>query len=157
MARLPDINSVSSMSDSDKFIVIVNGNERLITKGDLQKIFSGLSHEQKDKLSKLIISGDGTRILTDKGTYVDSINLFDNKQFKKNNGKIELIKYHSHDNLTVINKLASNENDELLYNGQPISGYTLPIATDTILGGVKIDGDTIKINDGVISVDVIGN
>lgn len=157
MARLPDINPVSSMSDTDRFIVITDGNEHLIAKGDLQKIFSGLSPEQKDKLSKLIISGDGTKVLTDKGTYVDSINLFDNKQFKKNNGKIELIEYHSHDNLTVIDKLTSNENDELLYNGQTISGYTLPIATDTILGGVKIDGDTIKINDGVISVDVIGN
>lgn len=34
---------------------------------------------------------------------------------------------------------------------------TLPVASEEVLGGVKIDGDTIKINDGVISADVIGN
>ena len=31
-----------------------------------------------------------------------------------------------------------------------VAGYTLP-ATDSILGGVKVDGSTITINDGVIS------
>lgn len=34
---------------------------------------------------------------------------------------------------------------------------SLPVASEEVLGGVKIDGDTIKINDGVISADVIGN
>lgn len=152
MARLPDINPVSSMSDTDKFIVIVSGDERLIAKSDLQKIFSGLSPEQKNKLSQIITSGDGTKFLTDKGKYVTVADLFNNNQFKNNNGKIEIADFHSHDNLTVIDKLLSNENGELIYNGQTINNYTLPPATATTLGGVKVDGTTIIVSeDGTIS------
>lgn len=37
------------------------------------------------------------------------------------------------------------------------STYELPIASADTLGGIMIDNDTIKINDGIISADVIGN
>jgi hypothetical protein len=47
--------------------------------------------------------------------------------------------------------------DDVAFNGtlwqvRPgAAGYTLPTATDTVLGGVKIDGTTITISSGVIS------
>ena len=64
---------------------------------------------------------------------------------------------HEHGNKTVIDKLSDN-NGTLQYNGADITGsgsateYTLPTASKTVLGGVKVDGTTITVNsDGVIS------
>jgi len=37
---------------------------------------------------------------------------------------------------------------------QIINSYSLPTATTTVLGGVKVDGTTININDGVISSNI---
>ena len=41
---------------------------------------------------------------------------------------------------------------EQIYQALLDDGYELPTATDTVLGGVKIDGVTIQIRNGVISV-----
>jgi hypothetical protein len=43
-------------------------------------------------------------------------------------------------------------------NDNDISGeiYTLPTASTTVLGGVKVDGSTVTINEGVISAAVSG-
>lgn len=151
--RLPDIKSIQSMTDSDKFMVIVNGQEHLITKENLQKIFSGLTSDQRDKLSKIILTGDGTKFLNDKGSYAAVIDLLSNIQFKKNDAeKIELVGYHAHDNNNVLDKLGVDENGILIFNSKAISSYVLPVATDTSLGGVKVDGTTITVSDdGTIS------
>ena len=69
--RLGDITPVSSMGNSDKFVIIVSGQEYLITKENLQKVLSGLTNEQTNKLSKITLSGDGTKFLNDKGVYTD--------------------------------------------------------------------------------------
>lgn len=69
-----------------------------------------------------------------------------------------------------LDKISSNEAGDFLFNGKKIGGdisledsnqlelkedglyYTLPIATDNQIGGVKPDGSTITINeDGIIS------
>lgn len=151
--KLSDINSTQSMSDLDKFIVIVNGREYLITKENLQKVFSGLTSEQRNKLSKIELSGDGTKFLNDKGNYTDVVNLFDNTQFKEKSNKIELIDYHTHKNLVdILDKFTVDENGTLLFGGDAISSYTLPAATELVLGGVKVDGTTITVSeDGTIS------
>ena len=57
---------------------------------------------------------------------------------------------HEHNNSAVLNKLSDN-NGTLQYNGADITTkYTLPTASETVLGGVKVDGSTITINNGVI-------
>ena len=64
---------------------------------------------------------------------------------------------HEHSNSAVLNKLSDN-NGTLQYNGSDITGggssYTLPTASTTELGGVKVDGSTITINgDGIITAE----
>lgn len=151
--RLPDIKPIQSMTDSDKFMVIVNGQEHLITKENLQKIFSGLTSDQRGKLSKIILTGDGTKFLNDKGSYAAVIDLLSNIQFKKNDaGRIELVGHHTHNNNNILDKLDVDENGTLIFNGKAISSYVLPVATNTTLGGVKVDGTTITVSeDGTIS------
>ena len=67
---------------------------------------------------------------------------------------------HEHSNSAVLNKLSDN-NGTLQYNGADITGggssYTLPTASETVLGGVKVDGTTITVNpDGIISATSTG-
>ena len=58
---------------------------------------------------------------------------------------------HSHDNKAVIDLFSTSDN-KLLWNGTAIgSDYELPIATSSVLGGVKPDGTTITVDsDGTI-------
>ena len=69
-------------------------------------------------------------------------------------------KSHEHSNSDVLDKL-SDDNGTLQYNGSDITGggssYTLPTASETVLGGVKVDGSTITVNpDGIISATSTG-
>ena len=58
---------------------------------------------------------------------------------------------HTHDNKAVID-LFSTSDSKLLWNGVTVgSDYELPIATSSVLGGVKPDGTTITVDgDGTI-------
>ena len=58
---------------------------------------------------------------------------------------------HTHDNRTVID-LFTTSDGKLLWNGIAVgSDYELPIATSSVLGGVKPDGTTITVDsDGTI-------
>ena len=60
-------------------------------------------------------------------------------------------KSHTHDNKAVID-LFSTSDSKLLWNGVAVgSDYELPIATSSVLGGVKPDGTTITVDsDGTI-------
>ena len=71
--RLGDIEEVVTMNNADKFIIIINGQEWLISKANLQKVFTGLSSDDYAKLNKLVISGSGAKFLTDNGEYIDVI------------------------------------------------------------------------------------
>ena len=64
---------------------------------------------------------------------------------------------HEHSNSSVLDKLSDN-NGTLQYNGDDITiKYTLPTASKTVLGGVKVDGSTITINgNGIISATSTG-
>lgn len=54
---------------------------------------------------------------------------------------------HTHNNKSVID-LFSTSNSKLLWNGITVgSDYELPVATTSILGGVKPDGNTITVDD----------
>ena len=60
-------------------------------------------------------------------------------------------KSHTHDNIAVLD-LFTTSNSTLLWNGTAVgSDYELPIATSSVLGGVKPDGTTITVDgDGTI-------
>lgn len=60
-------------------------------------------------------------------------------------------KSHTHDNIAVLD-LFTTSNNTLLWNGVAVgSDYELPIATSSLLGGVKPDGATITVDsDGTI-------
>ena len=61
-------------------------------------------------------------------------------------------KLHSHDNKATIDKFGVNSNGKLTWDSNIVgSDYTLPIASTSQLGGVKVDGTTITIDeDGTI-------
>lgn len=151
--RLGDISETVTMANADKFVIIVSGQEFLISKSNLQKVFTGLSGDDYNKISKIVIDGNGTKFLNDKGIYIDNLTLFNQNQFVKNtNGLIELSDYHIHTNQeTILDKFTVDENEALCFNGEVISSYSLPIASKDKLGGVKVDGTTITIDkDGTI-------
>ena len=151
--RLGDISVITTMNNDDKFLIIVQGQEWLISKTNLQKVFTGLSSEDYNKLNKIVINGNGTKFFDDKGEYVDITTLFNQDQFVKNaSGLIELSGYHTHSNQeNILDKFTIDESGALLFNGEAISSYTLPIASKDNLGGVKVDGSTITIDEsGVI-------
>lgn len=147
--RLGDISDVVTMSNTDKFVIIVNGQEWLISKANLQKVFTGLSSDDYAKINKIVIDGNGVKFLNDKGEYVDIITLFNQDQFVKNtSGLIELSGYHTHSNQeNILDKFTVDDSGALLFNGESISSYTLPIASKDNLGGIKVDGTTITIDE----------
>lgn len=147
--RLGDIEEVVTMNNADKFIIIINGQEWLISKANLQKVFTGLSSADYAKLNKIVISGSGAKFLTDNGEYIDVITLFNQDQFEKDaGGLINITGYHTHENQTdILDKFTVDESGTLCFNGEAISSYSLPTASVDILGGVKVDGSTITIDD----------
>ena len=151
--RLGDISDVVTMSNTDKFVIIVNGQEWLISKANLQKVFTGLSSDDYAKINKIVIDGNGVKFLNDKGEYADITTLFNQDQFVKNaSGLIELSGYHTHSNQeNILEKFTVDDSGDLLFNGELINPYTLPIASTDTLGGIKVDGITITIDEnGVI-------
>lgn len=150
---LGDIEEVVTMNNADKFIIIINGQEWLISKANLQKIFTGLSSDDYAKLNKLVINGNGVKFLADNGEYIDVITLFNQDQFEKDtSGLINITGYHTHENQTdILDKFTVDESGTLCFNGEAISSYSLPTASTDTLGGVKVDGSTITIDeDGII-------
>lgn len=63
-----------------------------------------------------------------------------------------LDKVHSHANMQVIELFGTNNEGKLTWGDVVVgSDYTLPIATNSVLGGVKPDGNTITVDeDGTI-------
>lgn len=164
---LYEIEAIETMADEDRILILVGTKEYLITKADFVKTLGGLNSDDYAKIAKLVIDGSGTGLLADDGNYKSIANLFNTSQVTINvdTGLAEIAGHHTHLNIDILNKFTVNpETGELLYDGSPIgtgggsgSTYELPVATTDTLGGVKVDNDTIKINDGVISADVIGN
>ena len=147
--RLGDISVITTMNNDDKFLIIVQGQEWLISKTNLQKVFTGLSSDDYAKINKIVIDGNGIKFLNDKGEYADITTLFNQDQFVKNaSGLIELSGYHTHSNQeNILDKFTVDDSGALLFNGEAISSYILPIASKDNLGGVKVDGTTITIDD----------
>lgn len=78
-------------------------------------------------------------------------NNVDSNEFIISGETLKINGYHTHNNVEILNNFALNENGTLVYNGNIIGGYELPIATEETLGGIKPDGTTITIDaDGTI-------
>ncbi len=152
--RLSELDKIQSMRESDSIVVIVDNKEHLITKENFSKVLSLLSTEQKNKISSIILSGEGNKFLTDSGVYKSIDKMFKQGQISQDSTTklFEISGHHNHSNQSeILDKLSVN-NGELYFDGNIISDYTLPVATDTTLGGVKVDGTTITVSDdGVIS------
>lgn len=187
--RISELDKIQSMQETDSIVVIVDNKEYLITKENFSKVLSLLSTEQKNKISAVVLSGDGNKFLTDSGVYKSIDKIFKHGQVSQDSTTklFEISGYHNHSNQSEVLDKLSVSNGELYFDGNTLNNYTLPPATNTtlggikvdgttisisedgiinyelptasatVLGGVKIDGDTIKINDGIISADVIGN
>ena len=135
-----EIESASTMRDEDRLLIVVGTSEFLINKSDFKKALGGLSSVDTIKLSKIIIDGDGSRVLANNGEYISLNDLYEDK--------------HNHSNKTVLDKFTvDSETGKLLYDDTIVgSDYELPTATSDTLGGVKVDGNTITIDEnGVIS------
>lgn len=142
------------MQNSDSIVVIVNNKEYLITKENFSKVLSLLTTEQKNKISTILLSGDGSKFLTDSGAYKSIDKMFKQGQiYQDDTTKLfEISGYHAHNNQSDVLDKLSIDNGTLNFNGAAIGGYTLPAATDTTLGGIKVDGTTITVSeDGTIS------
>lgn len=146
--------SASTMSDNDKFFIVTGTSAKLITKKELNEALGNLTDEEKHKLNIIIDNGNGTKVLNDRGEYTNIVSLFSNQQFTTNTGgSIELQGYHTHNNYNILNSVSENDEGYLLYNGQILKDYVLPAATDSILGGVKANGTTIKTDsDGTLQL-----
>lgn len=152
--RLKDLTAAQSMQNSDSIVVVVDGKEHLITKEDFSKVLSLLTVEQKNKISTILLSGDGSKLLTDSGIYKSINKMFKQGQISQDNTTklFEISGYHTHNNQSDVLDKLSVDNDTLKFNNTAISGYILPPATDNTLGGVKVDGTTITVSeDGTIS------
>jgi hypothetical protein len=68
-----------------------------------------------------------------------------------------LDKVHSHTNMQILDKFGTNNEGKLTWDNVIVgSDYTLPIATNSVLGGVKPDGNTITVDeDGYPILDLI--
>lgn len=57
-------------------------------------------------------------------------------------------KLHSHDNKATIDKFGVNSNGKLTWDSNIVgSDYVLPVASTSVLGGVRVDGTTITVDD----------
>ena len=78
-------------------------------------------------------------------------NNVDSDEFTISGETLKINGYHTHNNVEILNNFALDENGTLMYDGNIIGGYVLPVATEETLGGIKPDGTTITIDaDGTI-------
>lgn len=153
MSNIPlsRLSKIQSMQDSDSIVVIVSGKEYLITKENFSKVISTLTTTQKNKLSTILLSGDGSKVLTDSGVYKSISEILGGKELDS-----YILPVATENTLggVKVDGITITISEDGIISG--LSDYKLPTATNTVLGGVKVDGNTIKINDGVISADVVG-
>lgn len=160
-----DLDEAIVLSDNDYILVNIGANLKRMRKSVFVNLINGLTNADMEKIDALIIDGDGEKFLANDGEYksLSIANVADfpfytlnDTEFSVSNDadkELSINGYHTHENQTdVLDNFSLGENDELLFNGEEIgSSYTLPTASTTTLGGVKVDGSTITITDGVIS------
>lgn len=132
MAEKPITTAPYSTGVSGDYYIFCNDN------GELRQI-------DIDIISKFLGSVSWTTLT---GKPFNSIN---SDEFTISGETLKIKGYHTHSNVEILNNFALNEDGALVYDGNIIGGYVLPVATEETLGGIKPDGTTITIDeDGTI-------
>ena len=132
MAEKPITTVPYSTSASGDYYIFVNDN------GEVRQV-------DIDILSKFLNNVTWTSLTGKPFKNIDS------EEFAISGDTLNINGYHTHSNTKILDKFALNESGELVYDGSPIGEYTLPVAKEDTLGGVKPDGTTITIDeDGTI-------
>lgn len=145
-----------SISDNDDLLANISGGTARIPFKNIKSILSAWSNI----ISKPFDALDSAYLITKQDGQSAILTLSDNTIATLNNvgvfaSDIQALKTvsHSHGNKETIDKFGTNSEGKLTWDSVTVgSDYTLPVATDSTLGGVKVDGTSITINsDGVIS------
>lgn len=131
ITEAPD--SIAITGDLYNFFVNDNGNLKQVDKEVLRTYFNnGKANTWNDLQNKPFTT-------------------LESEQFNVLAGVMSINGYHTHNNTEILDKFALDENNSLVYDGSPIGGYELPVATEETLGGIKPDGTTITVDeDGTI-------
>lgn len=145
----------TSISDNDELLANISGGTARIPFKNIKSILSAWSNitgkpfdtldnaylivTQKGDNAVLTLSDDIVETLNSAGAFASDIQALQDIS-------------HTHDNRATIDKFGTDSDGKLTWDSIIVgSDYTLPMATDSTLGGVKVDGTTITIDsDGII-------
>ena len=140
----------TSISDNDDLLANISGGTARIPFKNIKSILSAWSNI----ISKPFDALDSVYLITKQDGQSAILTLSDNTIATLNNvgafaSDIQALKTvsHSHGNKDTIDKFGTNSEGKLTWNSITVgSDYTLPVATDSTLGGVKVDGTTITVD-----------
>ena len=139
-----------SISDNDDLLANISGGTARIPFKNIKSILSAWSNI----ISKPFDALDNTYLIAKQDGQSAILTLSDNTIATLNNvgvfaSDIQALKTvsHSHGNKETIDKFGTNSEGKLTWDSVTVgSDYTLPVATDSTLGGVKVDGTTITVD-----------
>ena len=139
-----------SISDNDDLLANISGGTARIPFKNIKSILSAWSNI----ISKPFDALDSAYLIAKQDGQSAILTLSDNTIATLNNvgafaSDIQALKTvsHSHGNKETIDKFGTNSEGKLTWNSVTVgSDYTLPVATDSTLGGVKVDGTTITVD-----------
>lgn len=140
----------TSISDNDDLLANISGGTARIPFKNIKSILSAWSNI----ISKPFDALDSVYLITKQDGQSAILTLSDNTIATLNNveafaSDIQALKTvsHSHGNKDTIDKFGTNSEGKLTWDSVTVgSDYTLPVATDSTLGGVKVDGTTITVD-----------
>ena len=140
----------TSISDTDDLLANISGGTARIPFKNIKSILSAWSNI----ISKPFDALDSVYLITKQDGQSAILTLSDNTIATLNNvgafaSDIQALKTvsHSHGNKETIDKFGTNSEGKLTWDSVTVgSDYTLPVATDSTLGGVKVDGTTITVD-----------
>ena len=139
-----------SISDNDDLLANISGGTARIPFKNIKSILSAWSNI----ISKPFDALDSVYLITKQDGQSAILTLSDNTIATLNNvgvfaSDIQALKTvsHSHGNKETIDKFGTNSEGKLTWDSVTVGNdYTLPVATDSTLGGVKVDGTTITVD-----------
>ena len=139
-----------SISDNDDLLANISGGTARIPFKNIKSILSAWSNI----ISKPFDALDSAYLIAKQDGQSAILTLSDNTISTLNNvgvfaSDIQALKTvsHSHGNKDTIDKFGTNSEGKLTWDSVTVgSDYTLPVATDSTLGGVKVDGTTITVD-----------
>lgn len=153
--KTTDFDLETSISDNDDLLANISGGTARIPFKNIKNILSAWNNiidKPFDALDNayLIVKQDGqSAILTLSDNTISTLNNVG--AFASDIQALKTVS-HSHGNKETIDKFGTNSEGKLTWDSVTVgSDYTLPVATDSTLGGVKVDGTTITVDsDGTI-------